>query len=122
MNYVHFFQWNIPADNQLTGKTDKYIPVIAEWDGISFYQEGRPMVFVSPVNMTFYEAISVLDWCKAKSDIQKLAENHFAEIARKEKIAQARATLLSEGEPTGVPTLDLYTEKEKELIVQQTLS
>ena len=94
MNYVHFFQWNIPADNHLCGYTDRYINVIATWDGKSFYQHNKaPIIHVNGVNINFSDCIQVLDWHKAHSEIEKLAEEHFAEIARQEKINQARAIL-----------------------------
>lgn len=122
INYVHMFQYNIPVDNEFTGRTDSYINVIAEWNGKDTYYDGRPMVSVTPVTHHFADIIIVKDWYWAKCDIERIAESHFAEIARQEKIAQARATLISEGEPTGVPTLDRYTEAIHDLIIQETLS
>lgn len=122
MKYVHMFQWNIPVDNHFTGATDGYINIIAEWNGTSFYCKDKPMIHVSPVNLSFHECIIVKDWALAHRQIEKLAENHFAEIAKAERLAQARAELIAAGEPTGIPTLDLYSEAEKDLIVQEHLS
>lgn len=120
MNYVHMFQFNIPADNEYLDRTDSYINVIAEWNG-GFYTDGRPMVYVNPINLTFLDCMLVKDWSLARRQIERIAESHFAEIARQEKLAQARATLISEGE-TGVPTLDRYTESMHDLVIQETLS
>lgn len=122
MNYVHMFQWNIPAENQFCGATDRYINVIAEWDGSTFYKVNKPMVSVTPVVHHFADLIAVKDWYKAKCDIEAIAQNHFADIAKSERLEKARATLIAEGEPTGIPTLDRYTAAETELLTQQTLS
>jgi hypothetical protein len=99
MNYVHFFQWNIPKDNHLFGATDEYINVIAKWDGTSFYSENRPIVFRNPVNMRFSDAMQVKDWRKAIAQIDNIAEEHFAEIAKQERLNQARAILAVEDHP-----------------------
>ncbi len=122
MKYVHFFQWNIPSENHFFDKTDGYINIIAEWNTEHFYSNGDPIVFVDIVNATLYDCIKVKDWYAAEIQIKALAQNHFKELARQEKLAQARATLVAAGEPTGYPTLDRFTETEKDLIVQQTLS
>lgn len=98
MKHVHFFQWNIPADNQLNGETDRFINVVAEFNG-GFYSDGTPMCYVNPVNMTFYEAMQVKNWMLAQSQIKRLAESHFAELARQERINQARAVLQVEENP-----------------------
>jgi hypothetical protein len=121
MTYKHFFQWNIPADNQFSGQTDRYIDVVVTWYG-GYYTDGRPMVYADGINFSFSDAFQVKDWYTAKRQIEQLAEAHFNEIAKAERIAQARATLVSEGEPTGIPTLDRYTEKMHDLIIQETLS
>ncbi len=110
MKYTHLFQWNIPADNHLNGATDRYINIIAEWNN-EFFNDGRPMVYVSPVNLTFSECIQVKNWFLAYVQIKAIAENHFAEIARQTKIAEARATLLNENELTGIPTLDCFNQQ-----------
>jgi len=99
MQHVHFFQYNIPADNQFTGRTDRYINVMAEWDSNHVYEDGRPMVFCFPINFTFSDCMQVKDWCLARFDIDKLAEQHFTELARIEKINQARAILAVEENP-----------------------
>lgn len=120
MDYVHMFQWNIPADNQFCGKTDRYINIISEWSG-QCYNDGTPMVSITPVVHHFADLIAVLDWYKAKCDIEKIAQNHFADIAKAERINKARATLIAEGE-SNIPTLDRYNIKEVDLITEQTLS
>ncbi len=99
MQYTHMFSYNIPAENQLCGYTDRYIHILCEWDGVTFYSNDRPMIRVSPVNLSFAECISVKNWLKAHNDIEKIAESHFAEIARQEKINQARAVLATEENP-----------------------
>lgn len=99
MLHTHLFSYNVPAENHYVGKPDFFIHVIAEWDGTSFYGEGRPMVHINPINLSFYEAVCVKDWAKAKNDIEKLAENHFAEIAKMERISRARAVLAVEENP-----------------------
>lgn len=116
------FQYNIPADNNFCGNTDSYINVIAEWNGKDTYSDGRPMVSLTPVTHHFANLIIVKNWYLAKCDIEKIAEKHFAEIAKAERINKARAELIAAGEITGIPTLDLYTEKEADLKLQQTLS
>ncbi len=99
MNYVHFFQWNIPADNQTSGHTNRYIDVIVKWDSSNFYTDGRPMVFPYPVNLTFSDCMQVKDWHKAYRDISTIAESHFADLAKQERINQARAILAVEENP-----------------------
>ncbi len=111
MKYTHFFQWNIPADNQFTGRTDRYINVIAEWNGDAFFTDGTPMCYVNPVNLCFFDCIQVKNWYLAYDQIKKIAKNHFAEIAKQTKIAEARATLLNENELTGIPTLDCFNQQ-----------
>jgi len=122
MYYTHMFSYNIPKDNQPCSFTDSYINVIATWNGESYYTDGRPMVSVTGVNLSFYDCIKVKDWHKAHAQIEKLAISHFAEIARIEKINQARAILIEQGEPTGIPTLDYFIASEVDLKLQQTLS
>lgn len=99
MNYVHMFSYNVPAENQYTGRTDFYIHVIATWNGESRYRDDSPMVSVQPVNLSFYECISIKNWSKAHTDIETLASNHFADIAKQERINQARAILAVEENP-----------------------
>lgn len=99
MKHVHFFQYNIPADNHLNGNPDVYVNILAEWDSESLHTDGRPIVHVSPVNFSFYELIIVKNWLKAKIDIEKLAEDHFAELAKAERINQARAIAYVEENP-----------------------
>src|SRR6478752_463105 len=99
MNYVHFFQWNIPADNHFAGCTDRYIDVVSRWDGKTFFNDGNPMIQVDGVNLSFYDCISVLDWQQAYTEIKTIARQHFAEIARMEKINQARAILAMNENP-----------------------
>ncbi len=111
MKHVHFFQWNIPYDNQFSGRTDRYINIIAEWNGDAFFNDGRPMCYINPVNLSFFDCIQVKDWYEAKCQIEEIAQDHFAEIARQTKIAEARATLLNEKELTGVPTLDCFNQQ-----------
>src|SRR5436190_23562869 len=99
MKHVNFFRYNIPADNHQGGLTDKYINCIAEWTSDYFFSDGRPMCYVNPVNMTFYEAVAVINWHIAYEDIKRIAENHFAELARMERINQARSILALEENP-----------------------
>jgi len=108
MKHVHFFQFNIPAPNHFIGLPDRYINVIAEWDGESFYKDGRPFVHTAPVNISFSELMQVKDWYTACAEIDECAEKHFAQIDRAQKLAEARAVLMQENEPTGVPTLDRF--------------
>src|SRR6478752_3844193 len=100
MKHVHFFRWNIPAENQLTGQTNRYINIIAETN-MGLYSDGRPIVYITPANISFSELMQVKDWYTAHEQILECAEKYFAEIARAEKIAEARATLIAENEPTG---------------------
>ncbi len=99
MQHIHFFQYNIPAENEPYGRTNKFINVLAEWNSDAFYSDGKPMCYVNPVNMTFYDAMLIKDWTLAYSDIKKLAENHFADLAKQERINQARAILAVEENP-----------------------
>jgi hypothetical protein len=93
MVHKYFFQWNIPADNQFCGRTDDYVTVIAEWRG-DFYNDGiTPYVSLTPVTHHFADLISVIDWYKAKCDIETIAQSHFADIAKQERIKQAQAVL-----------------------------
>jgi hypothetical protein len=100
MNYLHMFQWNIPKDNHLNGHTDRYINILSTWDGATFYgNDNSPLIHVEPVNLSFYECIQIKDWFKAYKQIEKIAEEHFAEIAKQERINQARAILMVEENP-----------------------
>jgi hypothetical protein len=121
MLYTHFFQYNIPAENQCTNDTGKYVNVLAEWENESYYTSGKPMVSVRPVNFTFYDCILIKDWHKALNEIKALAENHFASIAKQEKINQARAVLMGEGDLTGIPTLDRIPTEVVKVVTQKYL-
>lgn len=105
MKHVHMFQWNIPSENHFANRTDRFLNIIAEWDGDSFFDDGRPMVFVNLINPDIHDCISVLDWFEAKRQIEKAALTHFADIARQEKIARAKAELIAEGELEENPIL-----------------
>lgn len=121
MTHTHFFQYNIPADNHFSGATDGYIDVVARWYE-SYYSDGRPIVMATPLIRTMWDCTIVKNWLKAANDIEQIADKHFATIARATRIAEARATLVIEGEPTGNPVLDRFTKKEKDLLTQETLS
>jgi hypothetical protein len=100
MNHVHFFQVNIPKDNHLTGRTDRYINVVAKWDGESFYtHDNSPIVYAEGVNLTLADCIQVKDWHKAYRQIEEIAKDHFAELAKQERLNQARAILAVEDHP-----------------------
>lgn len=105
MKYVHMFSWNIPAENQFSERTDRYLNVIAEWNGDAFYDDGRPMVYVNLVNPTINDCIQVKDWYEAKCQIEQIARSHFADIARQERINKARAELIASGELEPNPIL-----------------
>lgn len=118
MKHVHFFQWNIPAENHYIGRADKFVNVMAETN-LATYADGRPIVYTSPINVSFYDLMQVKDWHTAKEQIEECAEKYFMELARQQRIAEARAVLIAENEPTGVPTLDLFTQdmNRKEIVV-----
>ncbi len=99
MNYVHMFQWNIPAENQWSGQTDRYLNIIASWNGTSYYNDGEPMVFIDLVNANIYTCLQVKCWPTAEIQIKKVAIAHFADIAKQERINQARAILAVEENP-----------------------
>jgi hypothetical protein len=98
MLYTHLFQWNVPKDNQFCGYTGCYINVVAEWNSESIYNDGSPIVSAYPVVKSNYDLICVKDWYLAIRQMEKIAQSHFAEIARQEKINQARAVLIAEEE------------------------
>ncbi len=113
MNYIHMFQWNIPADNQWIGQTDRYLNVIASWNGESYYHDGSPMVFIDLINPTLYTCLQVKNWDIAERQIKKLATSHFADIAKQERINQARAILATYPEIPEIvsnPVLTRYAE------------
>jgi hypothetical protein len=66
------------------------------------------MVHIAPANLSFYDCIAVKNWYKAKCDIEKIAQDHFAEQAKQERIAKARAELIAAGEFNN-PVLDRYS-------------
>ncbi len=99
MNYVHMFQWNIPAENQYSGQTDRYLNIIASWNGTAYYHDGDPMVFIDLVNANIYTCLQVKDWYQAEKQIKQLAIAHFADLAKQERINQARAILAVEENP-----------------------
>lgn len=120
MTHKHFFEWNIPADNQFSGSTDRYIDVIATWDSEQYYNDGRPMVFIHPsYDFDFHDAMSVKDWFVARGQIEDVARNYFADIAKRERLKKAKAILIDAGGETGCPTLDLYAAN---LTTKETLS
>lgn len=110
MNHVYFFEYNIPASNQFAGYTTSYIEVIARWTEGSYYNDGRPIVTVMPVITHMWDCQKVKDWYLAGQQIEKIAQKHFSELSKHKE------------EPTGNPVLDRYTEKEKDLLIQETLS
>jgi hypothetical protein len=91
--HTFFFQWNIPEDNQIIGRTDCYIDIIATWKTDNFYSSGKPMISIEGVNLSLYDCLKVKDWHKAHRDIEIIAQKHFEEMAREERINQARAVL-----------------------------
>jgi hypothetical protein len=108
MRYVHFFQYNLPAENHFNNKTDYFIDVIADFHG-SFFNDGRPMVNAFPQVSTI-DLYVVNDWRKVLKDIGEIAEAHFAKIAREQKVNEARAVLLEAQEDVIVaPTTQRYT-------------
>ena len=107
MNHVYFFQWNIPADNHLAGDTDGYINILASWNGNS-YSSGKPIVYATPVNLSLWDCMKVINWRIASDQIEAIAENHFEALARQERINKARAELIAEGEIIENPVLARY--------------
>lgn len=116
MKYVHLFSYNVPADNHDVGRTDFYVHALAEWNGDSFWNNGTPMIYVNAVNLSFYDCISVKNWNIVYADIKRIAQEHFAELARMEKINQARAILAVE-----LPENPILARYEADLPTQQTL-
>jgi hypothetical protein len=90
MLHTNFFQYNIPADNQTTGSTDKFINVLSTWESSQLYNDGSPMIHVEPVNFTFYDCLLIKDWHKAYNHINAIAKEHFTSIAKVEKEAKKR--------------------------------
>jgi hypothetical protein len=93
------FSWNIPASNQFAERTDAYLNIIATWDGNSFYNDGTPLVYVDLINPSLYTCVRVKDWFEAEGQIKQVATKHFADIAREERLNQARAVLAIENDP-----------------------
>ena len=91
MTHTLFFQFNVPANNHFVGATDKYIDVIAKWNDKDFYYDGRPIVSISPVNICFADCMAVKDWYLAYRDIEVIAAERFADIAKQKRIEDARA-------------------------------
>jgi hypothetical protein len=119
MKHVHFFQYNIPADNHFCGQTDRYIDVKGTWDTDSFFDDGRPVTYFSLVNPTIHDCLQVKDWFKAYNDLTAIVQNHFEVLAREERINRARAELIAAGELQDNPILARY---EADLLTQETLS
>lgn len=108
MVHTHFFQYNIPAGNHLNGHTNGYIDIRATFSG-AYYDGDKPLVYVEPVNVRFYECVIVKDWLQLKKDVEEIATNHFAKLAKELKLAEARAVLINEGE-SGNPIMDYYVQ------------
>lgn len=108
MTHTHMFQWNIPADNQFSERTDRYLNIIATWNTEHYYSDGKPLVFIALVNPTINDCIMVKDWYLAQSQIKEVATNHFANLARQERINKARAELIAAGEIVENPILIRY--------------
>lgn len=109
MIHTHFFQLNIQKDNHLNGRTDGYIDIRATFNE-TYYDDDNPIVTVEPINLNFYNCIIVKNWLALEREAREAATKHFAEIAKAERINKARATLISEGEPSGNPIMDYYTQ------------
>jgi hypothetical protein len=108
MQHIHFFQYNLPAENHFNSKTDHYVSVIAHWHN-AFYDdaETRPIVSVKPMPESI-DFLVVKDWRIVLRDAEKIAEAHFAEVAKQEKLNQANAEAIMQ-EMNAAPTLQRYT-------------
>ena len=94
MTHTYFFQYNVPAENTRANETGYFINVFSEWNGESFYHDGKPMVSCKmPIIQHLYDCTNVKDWSKAVNEIDKLIDAHFTEIAERIKIEQAKEVL-----------------------------
>jgi hypothetical protein len=74
------FDYNLPAENCLTGEPDVYIKASAEWRKGAFYPDGRPIViFYGPVmtHLTINLLLTVKDWHLVFKDIELMAQDWF---------------------------------------------
>ena len=107
MNQVHFFRLNIEADNTQDGKTTShFLNVLATWRG-STYSDNKPIVTVQLLTESL-DYFVIKNFGKAYLAAEKIAQVHFAELARQERINKARAELIAAGEIIENPVLARY--------------
>lgn len=116
MTHIHCFQMNIPKDNHSYGWTDGYLNIIARWNTEQFYNDGTPMVFIDLINPSIHTCTSVKDWREMERQIDKVAREHFKELARVERINKARAELIAQGEIIENPILARYESNEVKMV------
>jgi len=105
MTQTYFFQYNIPADNNYLGTTDRFINVLVQWNGNTYSTDSRPIVNVKPVIFHSTDLRMVKNWDIALDEMEKIGEKHFADEARQKKIQEAKDLLaLSDN-----PVLDRYS-------------
>lgn len=75
------FDYNLPADNHISGKPDVFIPASAEWNKGAYYpQSGRPIIISEgPVieKLNKHLLTVVKDWQKVYLEIERIAQDYF---------------------------------------------
>lgn len=105
--HVHFFQLNIDAENTQDEKTTShFLNVFAKWHG-STYSDGKPIVHIKLLTEDS-DYFIIKNFGKAYLAAEKLAQTHFADLARQERINKARAELIAAGEMVENPILIRY--------------
>jgi hypothetical protein len=85
MTQTYFFQYNVPAENHFTGKSDYFVNVLCESDR-NFFTDGLDYVRVMPFIRHKIDLISVKDWDKAFDEMERIAKQHFDSINNAEVI------------------------------------
>jgi hypothetical protein len=85
MTQTYFFQYNVPAENHFTGKSDYFVNVLCECDK-HYFSNGDDFIQVMPIVTHKIDLISVKDWAKAFDEMERIAKKHFESINNAEVI------------------------------------
>jgi hypothetical protein len=93
MRKTFFFQYDVKPEHRRQYTQDRQIDVLIEWHGQSYTSGRGPIVFVQFPYLPVSTLCIVTDWNSIVDECEKIGEKHFAEEAKAEQLAQARAVL-----------------------------
>ncbi|HEX8333699.1 MAG TPA: hypothetical protein VF622_13850 [Segetibacter sp.] len=80
----HIFDYNIPSELTITGSTNLFVMVRADF--IQEYQDGSIGVLCKVFDTCTSTLASIAEMQKVVNDIEKLASEHFAERLIEQKV------------------------------------